>query len=89
MVFIMSYVDQGLEEVGRESELKGNIDNNLRLGKKKNNVHTLETHIVNINDTNHKKNVKRKELRDLIVADLLNYFSYGECYYVLSISDNN
>lgn len=89
MVPIMSYVDQGLEEVGREAELKGNIDNNLKLGKKKNNDHALETHIVNINDINHKKNEKRNELRDSIVADLLNCFSYGECYYVLSVSDNN
>lgn len=90
MAPIMSYVDKGLQEVGREAELKGNIDNNLRLGKKNNNDHALENHIVNINDKTLKINEKRNELRDLIVANLLNCFSYGECYFVLSVpADNN
>ena len=34
MLPIMSPVDQGLQNVGREAELKWNINNNLKLGKK-------------------------------------------------------
>ena len=34
MVPIISYIDLGLEEICREEQLKGNIDNNFEVGKK-------------------------------------------------------
>ena len=91
MVPIMSYVDRGLEQIAREAELKGNINNNLKLGNKYNNDY-LENYILNINNINneiYKTNEKRNELRDIVISKLFNCFIYGECYYVLNGPNNN
>ena len=88
MVPIMSYVDQGLEQIGREAELKGSINNILKIGQKCNNDY-LENYILNINNAAYKTKDKRIELKDLIISKMFNCFIFGECYYVLNSRDNN
>ena len=83
---IMPSVEQGLEKICSEAELKWNIDNNLKLGKKFDDL-SLEKYLLNINNTTQITNLNKNE--EFIISTLINCLHFWKCYFVLNGSDNN
>ena len=83
---IMSHVDQGLEQVGKEAELKGKINNALKIGHEHCDDKNLENHIKKRNNENE---TKRNNLKEQIIKDLENCFCMGECYFFLHLDSNS